>query len=51
VDKDNTTIVDGAGELDQIKARINQLKNEIENTDSDFDGRSCRRGWRSWPVA
>ena len=37
VDKDNTTIVDGAGELDKIKARINQLKAEIENTDSDFD--------------
>jgi chaperonin GroEL len=37
VDKDNTTIVDGAGAVDQIKARINQLKNEIDNTDSDFD--------------
>ena len=37
VTKDDTTIVDGAGELDQIKARINQIKNEIENTDSDFD--------------
>jgi chaperonin GroEL len=37
VDKDNTTIVDGAGNLDQIKARINQLKAEIDNTDSDFD--------------
>ncbi len=37
VDKDNTTIVDGAGELEQIKARINQLKAEIETTDSDFD--------------
>ncbi len=37
VTKDYTTIVDGAGELDQIKARINQIKNEIENTDSDFD--------------
>ncbi len=37
VDKDNTTIVDGAGSVDQIKARINQLKNEIDNTDSDFD--------------
>ena len=35
--KDDTTIVDGAGELDKIKARINQLKAEIENTDSDFD--------------
>jgi len=37
VTKDDTTIVDGAGELDQIKARINQLKAEIENTESDFD--------------
>jgi chaperonin GroEL len=37
VDKDNTTIVDGAGELSQIKARINQIKAEIESTDSDFD--------------
>ncbi len=37
VDKDNTTIVDGSGELDKIKARINQLKAEIEITDSDFD--------------
>ena len=37
VSKDDTTIVDGAGELDKIKARINQIKAEIENTDSDFD--------------
>jgi len=37
VDKDTTTIVDGAGESDAIKARIKQLKAEIENTDSDFD--------------
>jgi chaperonin GroEL len=37
VDKDNTTIVDGAGDLDKIKARINQIKAEIEITDSDFD--------------
>src|SRR5215211_5675229 len=35
--KDNTTIVDGAGESDAIKGRINQIKNEIDNTDSDFD--------------
>ena len=35
--KDNTTIVDGAGETDAIKGRINQIKTEIENTDSDFD--------------
>jgi chaperonin GroEL len=37
VDKDSTTIIDGAGEGDAIKGRIKQLKQEIENTDSDFD--------------
>jgi chaperonin GroEL len=37
VDKDTTTIIDGAGDPDGIKARIKQLKSEIENTDSDFD--------------
>jgi chaperonin GroEL len=37
VDKDSTTIIDGAGSSDAIKARIKQLKAEIENTDSDFD--------------
>jgi chaperonin GroEL len=37
VTKDTTTIVDGAGETDAIKGRINQIKAEIENTDSDFD--------------
>jgi chaperonin GroEL len=37
VDKDSTTIIDGAGDSDAIKARIKQLKAEIENTDSDFD--------------
>src|ERR671916_538825 len=37
VGKDTTTIVDGAGEADAIKGRINQIKTEIENTDSDFD--------------
>jgi chaperonin GroEL len=37
VDKDSTTIIDGAGESEAIKGRIKQLKSEIENTDSDFD--------------
>jgi chaperonin GroEL len=37
VDKDATTIIDGAGEADAIKARIKQIKAEIETTDSDFD--------------
>jgi chaperonin GroEL len=37
VAKDNTTIVDGSGDLEAIKGRINQIKAEVENTDSDFD--------------
>src|SRR2546430_946038 len=37
VAKDTTTIIDGAGESEAIKGRINQIKNEIESTDSDFD--------------
>ena len=37
VDKDSTTIIDGAGDSEAIKARIKQLKAEIETTDSDFD--------------
>jgi chaperonin GroEL len=37
VDKDSTTIIDGAGDTEAIKGRIKQLKSEIENTDSDFD--------------
>jgi chaperonin GroEL len=37
VDKDSTTIIDGSGDSEGIKARIKQLKAEIENTDSDFD--------------
>ncbi len=37
VDKDSTTIIDGAGDPEDIKARIKQLKAEIETTDSDFD--------------
>jgi chaperonin GroEL len=37
ISKDTTTIIDGNGEGDDIKGRINQIKNEVENTDSDFD--------------
>jgi chaperonin GroEL len=37
VAKDTTTIVDGAGDSNAIKGRINQIKTEIEGTDSDFD--------------
>ncbi len=37
VDKDSTTIIDGGGADEAIKGRIKQLKQEVENTDSDFD--------------
>jgi chaperonin GroEL len=37
ITKDNTTIVDGGGTEDDIAGRINQIKAEIENTDSDWD--------------
>ena len=37
VDKDNTTIIEGAGKSDAIKARIDQIRREIENSSSDYD--------------
>ena len=37
VTKDNTTIVEGAGDEEQVKGRINQIKAEIDKTDSDWD--------------
>lgn len=37
IDKDNTTIVNGAGDEGQIKARVNEIKAQIESTTSDYD--------------
>jgi chaperonin GroEL len=37
IDKDNTVVVDGKGKSDDIKARVNQIKAQIENTTSDYD--------------
>jgi len=37
ITKDETTLVEGAGDDDDIKGRINQIKAEIDNTDSDYD--------------
>src|SRR5882757_7002670 len=37
IDKDNTTIVDGAGKKDKIKGRQQEIRNQIENTTSDYD--------------
>jgi len=37
IDKDNTTIVEGAGSKDEIKGRVNQIRSQIESTTSDYD--------------
>ena len=37
IDKDNTTIIDGAGSADEIKARVEQIRSQIETTTSDYD--------------
>ncbi|WP_419802476.1 chaperonin GroEL [Mucilaginibacter sp.] len=37
VDKDNTTVINGAGQTEEIKARVNQIKSQIETTTSDYD--------------
>jgi chaperonin GroEL len=37
ITKDETTIVEGAGDADQIQGRVNQIRSEIENSDSDYD--------------
>ncbi len=37
IDKDNTTIIEGAGKSSEIKGRIDQIRREIENTSSDYD--------------
>jgi chaperonin GroEL len=37
IDKDNTTIVEGAGKKEEIKARVDQIRKQIDNTSSDYD--------------
>ena len=37
ITKDETTIIEGAGSKDEVKGRVNQIKAEIDNTDSDYD--------------
>src|SRR5207247_5113689 len=37
IDKDNTTIINGKGKKEDITARINQIKAQVENTTSDYD--------------
>ena len=42
IDKDNTTIVDGAGDAGDIKARVEQIRAQIETTTSDYDKEKLR---------
>src|ERR1043165_9086832 len=44
VTKDETTIVEGAGDSDQIAGRVNQIRAEIENSDSDYDREKLQEG-------
>src|SRR3546814_15009947 len=37
IDKENTTIVDGAGETDQLKGRVEQNRAQVESTTTDYD--------------
>jgi chaperonin GroEL len=51
IDKDNTTIVDGAGSAEDIKARVEQIRAQIEVTTSDYDREKLQERWPSWPAA
>jgi chaperonin GroEL len=50
INKENTTIVRGAGKKADIEARITQLKAQIEETTSDYDREKLQNGWRSLPA-
>ena len=51
IDKDNTTIVDGAGKKADIDARVKQIRAQIEETTSTTTARSCRSASPSWSAA
>jgi chaperonin GroEL len=51
VDKENTTIVEGAGKSSEIQGRVKQIRRQIEETTSDYDRRSSRSASPSSPAA
>ena len=51
IDKENTTIVDGAGKKKEIEGRCAQIRAQIEETTSDYDKEKLRSGWPSSPAA
>ena len=51
IDKENTTIIDGAGKKTDIQARISQIRRRSRRPPRTTTRRSCRSGWPSWPAA
>jgi len=51
IDKDNTTIIEGAGDEKAIKGRIASLKARSRTRPAITTKKNCRSGWRSWPAA
>ena len=51
IEKDNTTIVNGAGKKTEIEGRCTQMRAQIEETTRTTTRRSCRSGWPSSPAA
>ena len=50
VDKENTTIVEGAGKSSDIQGRVNQIRRQIEETTSITTAKSFKSVWPSWPA-
>jgi chaperonin GroEL len=51
IGKENTTIIDGAGEAKAIEARVKQIRAQIEKPPATTTRKSCRSAWPSWPAA
>src|SRR6478752_4743941 len=51
VAKETTTLIDGAGKEENIKARVEAIRKQVQEATSDTTRRSCRSAWRSWPAA
>jgi chaperonin GroEL (HSP60 family) len=51
ITKDDTTIVDGAGDKAGIEARIGQIKRRSRTPPRTTTRKSCRSAWPSWPAA
>jgi chaperonin GroEL len=51
IEKENTTIIDGAGKKADIEARCTQIRQQIEETTSDYDSEKLQERWPSSPAA